>query len=140
MKQSLRKPSVVRGTAGSAVPGAEAADHQLAIGIDLGGTNTKAAVVDRHGNVRARREWLTNPNRGPNAVMEEIAAVVKQLIDETKDDAADPSRRPIKGIGIGCPGPLDLSHGRIIRAANLPGWVDVPVRDTLSTRIGLSVI
>ncbi|MEK7786066.1 MAG: ROK family protein, partial [Chloroflexota bacterium] len=45
----------------------------------------------------------------------------------------------IVGIGLATPGPLDLDEGRIIRTANLPGWKDVPIRDTLRQKTGLPV-
>jgi len=100
-----------------------------AIGIDLGGTNIKGGLVDQHGTIRERHEIPTRAERGSNAVIDDLAALVNHL------------RRsgPVDGIGLATPGPLDLRNGRIIRAANLPGWIDVPIRDALAAKTGLPV-
>lgn len=45
----------------------------------------------------------------------------------------------IAGVGLGSPGPLDIPRGRIVRAGNLPGWEDFPLRDQVSEHCGLPV-
>lgn len=50
------------------------------------------------------------------------------------------TRRGVAGVGVGSPGPLSQSRGVVVRCANLPGWENVPLRDTLSGRLGLPVI
>jgi glucokinase len=46
----------------------------------------------------------------------------------------------VDGIGLATPGPLNLREGRIIHAANLPGWIDVAIRDSLAQKSGLPVV
>jgi len=102
----------------------------LAIGIDLGGTNIKGGVVDPSGRVLDRREIPTRADRGPGPVMDDLAELVTRLRND----------HPVLGIGLATPGPLDLRRGRIIHAANLPGWIDVPIRDALAETTGLRVV
>ena len=49
------------------------------------------------------------------------------------------TRSDLVGVGVGCPGPLRIRDGCIIRTANLPGWNDVPLRDRLHAQFDLPV-
>ncbi len=100
----------------------------LAIGIDLGGTNIKVAVVDSDGGVLHRLEQPTAADRGPGPVIDDLADLVRRL-----------RQQAVVGIGLATPGPLDLSRARIIRGVNLPGWKDVPIREALREKTGLPV-
>ncbi len=104
-----------------------------AIGIDLGGTNLKAAAVDRSGRVLAR-ETLDASGQGPDSALPERVALVDRLLD-----SLSLSRSDLVGVGVGAPGPLSHRTGRIIHCANLPGWVDVPLRDYLHDQLGVRV-
>lgn len=110
-------------------------NQRLAIGIDLGGTNLRIALVNRDGLIHTRSDQLTQADRGPDAVIVDIAASVNALIDGASLD-----RRNIAGIGLCTPGPLALGEGRIIHAANLPRWKNVPIRKALAEELHLPVI
>lgn len=118
----------------------------LAIGIDLGGTNIKAAVVGRDGNILERIEQPTGAVRGPEPVIEDLADIVRRLRKKSPIPSKGEGRgvasdlNDLVGIGLATPGPLDLHAGRIIHAANLPGWRDVRIRDALREKTGLPVI
>jgi glucokinase len=101
----------------------------FAIGIDVGGTNSKLAVVTRDHRIQSQRSIPTQPHRGPDAVIDDLARAAHGLL-----------QGPITGVGLASPGPLDLRRGTITRAANLPGWLDVPIRDKLAEKLGLSVV
>ena len=103
------------------------------IGIDLGGTNIKTALIEANGSPLSRRVSQYDPTIGPDATVELIAAAVDEMRSERGDSVH------LVGAGIGCPGPMDRAAGRVINAANLPGWHDVPIRDLLSRRLELPV-
>jgi len=109
-------------------------NQPVAIGIDLGGTNLRIALVDRDGLIVARDDQRTLADRGPDAVIGDIVASVDALIGGASVD-----RGGIAGVGLCTPGPLDLREGRIIHAANLPGWTNVPIRNALKERLHLPV-
>lgn len=109
-------------------------DFTVAIGIDLGGTNLKGAVVDRTGRVLGRHAKPI-AGEGPDAVIAEIVELVDRLLSEASVD-----RSKLVGVGVGVPGPLSLRTGRIIRAANLPGWVNVPIRDRLDELLHTPIV
>lgn len=106
-----------------------------AIGIDLGGTNLKVAVVTREGLISAQRTCPVDAVRGPSLVIADMVAAIDELLAENSMKRAD-----LVGVGLGAPGPMDLRAGRIVQAANLPGWIDVPLRDELAGALGLPVI
>jgi len=107
----------------------------IAIGIDLGGTNLKGAVISGDGRILAKRTIPTDTSRGPEAVITEMVTLVDTLLRDI-----DAPRSRLRGVGVGAPGPLSQTKGRIIRTANLPGWVDVPLRDLLAERVGRPVV
>lgn len=106
----------------------------VAIGIDLGGTNLKGAVVDNWGRILARNVCPTHADRGPNVVVEEMVRLIDELIAEVSL-----TRSHLAGVGVGVPGPLSVHEGRIIRAANLPGWENVGLRDLLREKLNTPV-
>lgn len=110
------------------------AEHLLAVGIDLGGTNVTVALVDASGCLRMRESATTGAQRGPRAVVEELLRRAEQLLAGCSAGWGD-----VAGVGIASPGPLDLRRGRIIKAANLPGWIDVPLRDLMAEATGRPV-
>jgi glucokinase len=103
------------------------------IGVDLGGTRLRAALVERHGAVVAHEQVLTHAEEGPPAVVERIAALIERM------RAAMPTHATLVGVGVGSPGPLDPYRGLVLAPPNLPGWDNVPLRDLLWARIGLPV-
>ncbi|MEK7710976.1 MAG: ROK family protein [Planctomycetota bacterium] len=110
-------------------------NERLAVGIDLGGTNLKAALVDREGRVVAEISCPTQAEQGPDHVIDRIVALAAEL-----SDRAGVNHSEIVGAGIGSPGPMNLEKGTIIKAANLPGWKNVPLRDRLRDRLNCRVI
>ena len=103
-------------------------------GVDLGGTNIKAALVDDDGRVLAFHTEPTHADRGPEDCAARMGRAVHTLAGSVGMAAAD-----VAGVGLGSPGPLDLAAGRIIRAGNLPGWDDFPLRDRVAAHCGRAV-
>jgi glucokinase len=105
------------------------------VGIDLGGTNIKTGVVNDAGHVLSHVRVPTQATDGSAAGVERMAASAEQAIAEagiTKDS--------IGGVGVATPGPMDIPAGLILDPPNLPGWVDVPVRDKIADRLQLPAV
>ena len=106
------------------------------IGIDLGGTNIKAGIVDLlTGKLIAIRSTPTRAHEGHEIVMRRSADLIEDLI------AASRLRRTeIGGIGIGVPGVLDLEQGLVLFLPNLPGsWPNVPLARFIQEKIDIPV-
>lgn len=104
------------------------------IGIDLGGTSFRVGLFGPGGQLLERRSLPTRTERGPQAVVEEMASVARDLIAKESGVAS------VEGIGIGSPGPLDLPSGSLTLLPNFPGWNGFPLRDRLREATGLPVI
>jgi len=103
-------------------------------GVDLGGTNVKAALVDDLGRLLAFHTEPTNADRGPEDAAARMGAAVHVLARQAGIATAE-----ITAVGLGSPGPLDLQAGTIVRAGNLVGWDNFPLRDRVGAHCGLPV-
>ncbi len=92
------------------------------IGIDLGGTNIKAGVVNENFEIIAKASVKTNCPRPAEEICNDMAKVSFEACDAAKINIAD-----IEWIGIGTPGIADNINGTIPYANNL-GFRDVPVK------------
>jgi len=106
----------------------------LYAGVDLGGTNIKAALVDDRGRLVAFHTEPTHADRGPEDAAARMGRSVHALASLAGIATADIAR-----VGLGSPGPLDIPRGTIVRAGNLPGWDDFPLRDRVAAHAGREV-
>jgi glucokinase len=106
----------------------------LYAGLDLGGTNIKAALVDDSGRLVAFHTEKTHAERGPEDAAGRLGGAVAILAAAAGAAAAE-----IAAVGLGSPGPLDLAAGTIVRAGNLVGWDNFPLRDRVAAHCGLPV-
>lgn len=98
--------------------------QELSLGIDLGGTAIKAGAVTLDGTILERRSIPAQLERGPEDLADRIASLARELGFTNT-------------LGIGVPGLLDRSAGRIITSANLHQLDDFPLVDALSTRLAV---
>ncbi|MFW6114663.1 MAG: ROK family protein [Thermodesulfobacteriota bacterium] len=105
----------------------------LALGIDLGGTKILTSVVNPGGKMISRDHSVTPAARGQEAVIQAIMESTKRALDQARITISD-----LTCIGIGAPGPSNPQTGILYSSPNLPGWRDVPLRDIISERLGLT--
>jgi len=105
----------------------------LVLGIDLGGTQLRAAVL-RGATLISRVGSLTGENPVPDRIVPRMFQVVRQALAE-----AHVSLDQIAGIGIGAPGPLNARTGIVFEPPNLPGWNNVPLRDLFSEEFSIPI-
>jgi glucokinase len=110
------------------------ARRPLYAGVDLGGTNIKAALVDDAGRVVAFHTEKTHVERGAEDAAARMGRAVHTLARTAGLDTTEVSR-----VGLGSPGPLDIPAGTIVRAGNLVGWDNFPLRDRVAAHCGLPV-
>jgi glucokinase len=104
-----------------------------AIGIDLGGTNLKLALLDAANRAVSRQIVPTSGAQGHEAIIARMIEGVEQLRSAA-------SRQAVVGIGVGVPGMVDMATGVTGDLPNLPGrWIDVPVGETIAAATGLPV-
>jgi len=108
---------------------------EVAIGIDLGGTNIKAGAVSPQGDVVVRRRLPTRADGGPDMVADRIAEAARACMEALEGTAA-----AVLGVGVGSPGTIRFQQGVVTFAPNLPGFHDVPLRDMVAERMGLPCV
>jgi glucokinase len=100
------------------------------LGLDLGGTNVKAVVLDGS-QVAATATFPTDAHRGPGGVVERLAEVARWAIDH---------HGPVETLGLGIPGLFDPADGRVLLFPNLLGpWSGYPLRASLEEELGRPV-
>ncbi len=104
----------------------------VVVAIDLGGTNLKAAVVDRDGRLLVRRSSPTATGQRAEDLVTEIRNLAHTMLAE-----AGTPRRHLAAVGVGSPGPLSPTRGVVHKAANLPGLVDAPIAALVSRSLGV---
>lgn len=99
------------------------------VGIDLGGTNIVAGVVDEEYNIIAKASTKTNCPRPEKEIADDMAKMALQAVKNANLDISD-----IGWIGIGTPGIANSTTGIIERANNL-GFVNTPMVKYISESI-----
>lgn len=103
-------------------------DYGDLVGIDIGSQWVRVALADLTGRILGRhRERTVATSR--ESVIEQIESAVMAVCAGA---GRDPAR--LFAVGVGAPGMTNVDEGRVIEAAHLKGWVDVPVRDRLEAR------
>ncbi|HDP34199.1 MAG TPA: ROK family glucokinase [Candidatus Hydrogenedentes bacterium] len=102
------------------------------VGVDLGGTNVKTAIVTEEKKVVAKESRPTDAAAGPAAVMDLMAAAVKELAKQNNIAMSD-----VLAVGLGAPGPMNWQTGIVYSPPNLPGWNNVPLADEMRKRLGV---
>jgi glucokinase len=110
-----------------------AAAPTYAIGVDLGGTNLRAAAIDSGGKILGRYGGKTNLREGHQQVVDDIVHSI-QLMREDFGGAA------LAGIGVVVPGFIRIEEGVIAGSNNLRQLEGLPIRDEISAELGHPVI
>jgi glucokinase len=100
------------------------------LGIDLGGTNIKAGVVDDSGKPVSQVSLLTEADKGPMLGLSNLEKAGRWAVNESGLEWSE-----IASVGLGSPGPMDLRTGCLIDPTNLPGWDQLAIRDLLAERL-----
>lgn len=97
------------------------------IGVDIGGTQLRAARFDLDLNLLERAAQPSHAEQGTDAVLERLYETIRQVLP---DDPAD-----LLGIGLAFPGPLDTATGIVLATPNLP-FKDLPISTLVKEAVG----
>lgn len=98
-----------------------------AIAVDLGGTNIKAAVVDKRKGILEKLSIPTHADLGQEHLLDRIGNTINSLAE----------RFEVIGIGMGLPGMVSLDQTTVKSPPNLPGWVVVKAAQEITSRTNL---
>lgn len=102
------------------------------IGVDIGGTNVKIAIVDNKGHIAYSNSVPTGAEMGYQYTISNIKSVIYTSLKET-----DITKEQIGGIGMGLPGQIDSDNGIVRLLPNIHGWVNVPLAQIMEQEFGL---
>jgi glucokinase len=107
----------------------------LVVGVDIGGTKTALLATDIATCQDLGSERYETPaDAGPEAMLGELFTAVRTLVQSTGRPLEE-----LRAVGIAIPGHVNGEQGRVIRAGNLAGWRDVPIRDIVGRELSLPV-
>ena len=98
---------------------------EYAVGVDLGGTNLKVALVERGAGIVRQARLDSRAADGPDAVLDQVAEGVRRVVRGER----------VEGVGIGVPGPVSLDRTTVLHPPNLPGWDSVFLPEALGQRL-----
>lgn len=108
---------------------------QVVIGVDLGGTNLRAALLSSEGDILDKRKEATNASDGWKKV---IARLVDNITRQR--EAAAQRGLDVTAIGVGAPGVIRMDKGIVVKSPNFPDWNNLPLRDELEKALRIPVV
>lgn len=99
------------------------------IGIDIGGTNLRAAVVSKEGDIVEVFKVENEVSKGATYNLDKLVNHIKK----------DWNNYDIEKVGVGVPGPVDIKNGIILSPVNLRGWGNFNIKEYLSKNLNLPV-
>jgi len=103
--------------------------------LDLGGTKLRAVVAGLDGNISGEIIRPSEADEGPDRVIDRMIETLEAAAKEAGTNVSD-----LRAVGVASPGALDLIHGLVTEAPQLPGWDGVPLVEIMNKRLGLPVL
>ncbi|WP_217709623.1 ROK family transcriptional regulator [Amycolatopsis sp. Hca4] len=106
--------------------------HAVVLAASIDTTHAEAVLTDLAGRVLARRAGALRVADGPEPVLDRIAEWFETLRAEVG--------RPVCGVGISVPGPVEPGRARVVQPPIMPGWDGYPIDGHLGARFGAPVL
>lgn len=103
----------------------------LAIGIDIGGTDTKVGIADASYELLASARVSTLPDQRVEALAARVVDLCRKLLKANGLTESD-----VVAVGIGAPGIMDHAAGQVVRSPNLPLWHHASLCELFSNALG----
>ncbi|WP_202081057.1 ROK family glucokinase [Caldalkalibacillus salinus] len=107
--------------------------QQVYVGIDLGGTSVKYALINTDGQIVYKSDAPTAKDAGGEGIIDQIDDLITSALSEMDYD-----RSQVHGVGIGVPGFVNVEEGYVYEAVNL-GFKDFAFKAELEGKTGLAV-
>jgi len=106
---------------------------RYSIGVDMGGTNLRAAAIDDQGKMLDKIAGATHLKAGRDAVITDMVQSISTLRSRL-------GQHDLAGVGVGVPGFIQIEEGVIIGSNNLPEFDHFPIRKEIEKRLDAKVI
>jgi glucokinase len=104
------------------------------IGVDLGGTNLRAALLTADGDIIEKQMEATNVSEGWKKIVLRIAGSVAQQREAAANRGLD-----VQVVGVGAPGVIQMNTGVVVKSPNFPDWNNLPLKEELECALRLPV-
>jgi glucokinase len=104
------------------------------IGVDLGGTNLRAALLTADGDIIEKQMEATNVSEGWKKIVLRIAGSVAQQREAAANRGLD-----VQVVGVGAPGVIQMNTGVVVKSPNFPDWNNLPLKEELECVLRLPV-
>ncbi|MFU7515616.1 ROK family protein [Clostridium sp. HCS.1] len=101
--------------------------YKFIVAIDIGGTNIRAALLDEERNIVHKIKIKNEVEKGSEYNLSKITNYINEQW----------MTKGIRGVGVGCPGPLNIKTGTILKAPNLRGWDNFNVKKFIEDNTSL---
>jgi glucokinase len=107
---------------------------RVVIGVDLGGTNLRSAILSPEGEILDRHKEATHAAEG-------WEKVVARLVENIKRQRESAVRRgfDVAAVGVGAPGVIQADKGVVVKSPNFPDWDNLPLKDQLEKTLDIPV-
>ncbi len=107
---------------------------RVVIGVDLGGTNLRSALLSPDGDLLDKYAEATRASDG-------WKKVVRRLVDNIKrqQESAERKGLSVAAVGVGAPGIIQGDTGIVVKSPNFPDWNNLPLKSELESALDLPV-
>ncbi|HTF99408.1 MAG TPA: ROK family protein [Nitrospirota bacterium] len=106
----------------------------VAVGVDLGGTNLRTALIRQNGDVLDKQQVATRAHEGWKRVVTRIA----ECIVSAQRIAAE-KHVVVGAVGVGAPGVIHRDTGIVVKSPNFPDWNNLPLKAEVEREVGLPI-
>ena len=103
--------------------------NKVVVGVDIGGTNLRAASIDRTGKILSRKSRSSDAKKGIEYVMKNLISLLTEIIAYER----------VSSIGIGIPGIIDIDKGILTQAPNISEVKNYPFKEKLIHQLGSDI-
>ncbi len=108
--------------------------NQVVIGVDLGGTNMRTALLSPDGLILDRHKVSTRAAEGWKQV---VARLVENIVRYQK--IAIGKGLTVAAAGVGAPGVIQMDSGIVVKSPNFPDWNNLPLKEVLEKALNVPV-
>ena len=107
--------------------------ERLVVGVDVGGTNARSALVNERGEVLLRARQPTSAGGGVEMVLGQLSTAIEEVL-------VGAGNARVEGIGLASAGIIDMGRGVVTASPNIPEFQDLPIRERIEKRFGLPTL
>lgn len=108
---------------------------RVVVGVDLGGTNLRTALVSSDGDILDKRKEATQSSEGWKKVVSRLANNITRQREIAAQRGQD-----VAAVGVGAPGVIQMDKGIVVKSPNFPDWNNLPLRDELQKALQIPVV